>query len=324
MTHLLPDDRATDLLDHPFDQYQRYQDIRLAVDTVRVQLQHAALRVLDVGGTPLSQRFLPADQVTTANLELGSGVQLQTDGSRLALSDASFDVVITVDTLEHVPADRRAAFLTELRRVASCYVILTGPFANGYNETAERLLNDYLVNVAGVHHRFLTEHLQNGLPDTEETRHALGPDPQTLIIPSGYIHHWLPFMLIKHELQRVAGGQAITDDLDRFYNHQAYWRDHQLPSYRQLVIAAKADQPAVLHAIQTAFETQDTAQAPDLNGVFAVWQALRWNQVLRDRAAETQQLQVENQRLTQLVRAYENGRFIRLVAALKRMIGVRR
>jgi hypothetical protein len=338
MTHLLPDGRDADLLDHPFDQYQRYQDIRLVVDIMRAQEHRSVLRILDVGGTSLSQRFLPADQVTTANLTRDESLQVQTDGSRLALADASFDVVITVDTLEHVPAPRRAAFLAELRRVARGYIVLTGPFANGYNETAERLLSDYLTNVAGVHHRYLNEHLQNGLPDTAETRHALGPDHQTLTIPSGYIQHWLPLMIIKHELQRVAGGQAITDDLDRFYNHQAYWRDHQLPSYRQLIVAAKSDRPAVLDAIQAAFETQTTAQSPDLNGVFAMWQALRWNQVLRDQAADSQQLhahaaqqtaeltrlQAENQRLSQLVRAYENGRFIRWVAALKRALGVRR
>jgi predicted enzyme involved in methoxymalonyl-ACP biosynthesis len=142
-------------------------------------------------------------------------------------------------------------------------------------------------------------------------------------------------MIIKHELQRVAGGQAITDDLDRFYNHQAYWRDHQLPSYRQVVVAAKADRPAVLHAIQIAFETQDAAQSPDLNGVFAMWQALRWNQILNDHAAESKQLQAhaaaeitrlqaENQRLVKLVQGYESGRLIRFIAALKLAVAARR
>jgi len=332
---LQPDSRATGMFEYPFDQYQRYQDIRQIVDVIRAATGRERLTILDVGGTDLAERFLPDDVVTRANLERSPGVQMQMDGTRLALRDGSVDVVITVDTLEHIPAPRRAAFLAELSRVASDYVIVTGPFENPYSPTADRLLDAYFVTIAGIVHRFLSEHLEYGLPDPDATRRALGPDARTLMIPSGYLHHWLPFMIIKYELQRMHGGHAIAVDLDRFYNYQAYWSDHRAPSYRQVIVAAASDQPGVLDAIRSTFEQHRDDAAPDLNGVLAMWHALRWNQTIGGyteelqrlhaamarQSAELARLQHEVEQTRALVRGYERGRFIRLMAALRRLIG---
>ncbi|MEM3871423.1 MAG: class I SAM-dependent methyltransferase [Nitrososphaeria archaeon] len=40
------------------------------------------------------------------------------DGTRLPFRNKSFDVVISVDTIEHVPKDARIYFCEELKRVA--------------------------------------------------------------------------------------------------------------------------------------------------------------------------------------------------------------
>jgi hypothetical protein len=329
------DSRATDMFEYPFDQYQRYQDVRQVVDVIRAATGRDRLTILDVGGTDLAERFLPDDVVTRANLERSPGVQLQTDGTRLALRDGSVDVVITVDTLEHIPEPRRSAFLAELSRVAGEYVIVTGPFANAYSPTADHLLNAYFVSIAGIVHRFLSEHLEHGLPDPEATCRALGANDRTIMMPSGYLHHWLPFMIIKYELQRMHGGHEISVDLDRFYNHQAYWSDHRAPSYRQLIVSAKHDQPDVLSAIRSQFSQEHAAEAPDLNGVLAMWHALRWKATISAytdeiqrlhahiarQSAELAQLQREHEQARALVHGYERGRFIRLMAALKRFAG---
>ncbi len=350
MNNTLADGRVVDLLDTPFDQYQRYNDIRLVIDTLRTHLYQRPLKILDVGGTPLSKRFLPNDVVSAVNLELGPGTQLQCDGSRLPYRNGSFDAVITVDTLEHVPAERRADFVAELLRVASGHLIITGPFANGYNETAEKLLNDYLLNVLGLHHRFLNEHLMYGLPDLQACQSWIAQSAESLAIPSGYVQHWLPLMIIKHDLQRVAGGQDISDEIDRYYNYAAYWSDHRLPSYRQVIVAAKAPYTASLSKIQKAFPPVDPNTAPDLNGVVAMWQALQWPPILQNHARQIaalqterdrlqnqieqdsglkaeldkvrldcEQLRIENQRLSALVTAYQSGRFMRFMAGLKQL-----
>ena len=53
------------------------------------------------------------------------------DGTRLPFRDGSFHTVISMDTLEHLPASRREAFLAELLRVAATRVIMGSPTSTG-------------------------------------------------------------------------------------------------------------------------------------------------------------------------------------------------
>lgn len=306
--------KTAQLLSHPFDQYQRYQDVRGVIEAIQSQTQNNALTILDVGGSPLALKFLSNYPVVTANIEVEAGVKLQADGARLPFADKSFDIVITVDTLEHVPAAQREAFINELLRVTGAYTILTGPFANGYNEMAETTLNDFLTEVVGLQHRFLLEHLQNGLPHLEECLHWISKISQNyLVIPSGYTHNWLPLMLIKHYLGRLADGHKLSTELDRLYNYKCYWSDHKLPSYRQVVVVAKNDRLDVLAKIKDAFEPPQEIPMPDLNGVIAMAQALSWVQFLEEQDKEIKRLQ-------RLVSGYESGRFIRLMAKIQQLI----
>jgi len=142
------------LLRYSFDQYQRYRDIRETVDVIQAGQAETPIKILDVGGSPTAWKFLPGYQVVTANLDAVEPINLQSDGTRLPFGDGSFDVVITVDTLEHLPEDRRQAFVNELLRVAGGYVVITGPFANGYNEFMEATLDEFLVKAFGINHRF--------------------------------------------------------------------------------------------------------------------------------------------------------------------------
>ena len=168
MNDVLPDGRSLDLLDHPFDQYQRYEDVSQVVEAMRAQATCAEFRILDVGGIRLSQRFLARDRVTPINLEATPGAKLLGSGARLPFADRSYDLVITVDTLEHVPRPQRSAFLTELLRVAIRGIVVTGPFSSGLNEAAEKILLEYITQVLGQQHRFLSEHAEHGLPDLDE------------------------------------------------------------------------------------------------------------------------------------------------------------
>ncbi|MDE0916614.1 MAG: class I SAM-dependent methyltransferase, partial [Planctomycetota bacterium] len=121
---------TADLLELPFDQYQRY---RLVADILNeVRPKGRTLSILDVGGrTALLRQFLPSDDVTAVDLEMSDepGLVLG-DGSRLPFQDGSFDVVAGFDTLEHVPPARRTAFVDECARVASRWVVLIGPYAS--------------------------------------------------------------------------------------------------------------------------------------------------------------------------------------------------
>jgi hypothetical protein len=63
---------------------------------------------------------------------------LAMDGPPLPFADASFDLVLCQDVLEHVPVDGRRLLLDELRRVTRRFIVLAAPFATPGVRDAER------------------------------------------------------------------------------------------------------------------------------------------------------------------------------------------
>jgi SAM-dependent methyltransferase len=89
--------------------------------------------------------------------------------SALPFESASFDVVLSVEMLEHVPPGEREACLSEMLRVLrpGGRLIVTFPS----DETAARLdawLNESYRRKSGHEHPWATEHLENGVPSSSE------------------------------------------------------------------------------------------------------------------------------------------------------------
>lgn len=72
--------------------------------------------------------YLALLQCLAVNVDRAGDVQY--DGLRLQFRDASFEAVTGLDSLEHVSAAQRQAFVSELSRVASSYVLLAAPFGS--------------------------------------------------------------------------------------------------------------------------------------------------------------------------------------------------
>lgn len=89
--------------------------------------------------------------------------RVQGDARALPFGDASFDVVVAVDVLEHVPAHDRSLVLSELARVAAQRVVVAAPAGTAAEDGDRRLAG--LLRQAPP---WLDEHLQIGLPDPEE------------------------------------------------------------------------------------------------------------------------------------------------------------
>lgn len=93
-------------------------------------------------------------------------------GTALPFASRSFETVVSVDVLEHLPASERPRFIEELVRVASRRVVLVFP------EGARAAAQDWsLADRYRQLHRHLdqslTEHLQYGLPDAEPVRQVI-------------------------------------------------------------------------------------------------------------------------------------------------------
>jgi SAM-dependent methyltransferase len=139
----------------PFDTAERH--------CVAATLLGSPRNALDVGGRPGElARFLPSTGVTTANVDPPADVLFT--GSELPFPEDSFEVVSSLDVLEHLERPQRQAHIAELVRVARERVVVCCPLGTPAHVEAEREL------AARYEHRFIKEHLEKGLPEEEELR----------------------------------------------------------------------------------------------------------------------------------------------------------
>lgn len=88
------------------------------------------------------------------------------DGGRLPWRDASFDTVLCLDVLEHVPRSGRPQLIAELARVAARQVLVACPSSRA--QPADDLLRERLTSGGAAMPSWLQEHYECGLPTPAE------------------------------------------------------------------------------------------------------------------------------------------------------------
>lgn len=238
-----------DVLTLPFDQYGRYTIVRDAIAAMRPAVG-AKLRILDIGGHFRTRRgidvlpaqlFLPDDVVTVVDrIDLNLPGYVRGDGRGLAFPDASFDVVISCDTLEHIPSADRASFWDELLRVARAGVLLIAPDGTPRTVAAERLLLSFIRAELGHGQPQLEEHAAFGLPTRAQNVALLAARGVRFAErPSGDIDTWLAMMLVRHTPD-LGGDVNFIEQLDAYYNAELAVADRCDPAYRRLYLVEKA------------------------------------------------------------------------------------
>jgi len=224
----------------PFDQYQRYRIIKDAIEAVRDGRE--PLKILDVGGSPgLVLDFLPEDDIYILD-EVNSprGRFIRGDGTALPFRDEAFDIVISVDVLEHIAPHLRKAFIEELKRVAKNYVFIAAPFRTEAVEEAERILYDVIKSASGEEHAFLKEHIEYGLPERQTVLEELGDKGwQAIDVPNGALKRWLPMMALSIYVTGDKFLNELAERINGFYNSSYYAQDNMEPSYRYLLASAR-------------------------------------------------------------------------------------
>jgi SAM-dependent methyltransferase len=251
------DQQPADLLDLPFDQYQRY---RIAGDILAILTRHRVLAdaptILDVGGYPgLLPRFIAMPGARTVVMDvvpdttsahhygytyvIGSGMELP-------FPDGAFDCVVSLDTLEHVPAAARPVLLAEMRRVSRAAALFIGPIHREETALAEELLFDYIQWLLKAKQEQLAEHRGYGLPDFAAAQQGFyDAGWATFTMEAGNLWNWLFMMVAKHYLISFRDEQAAEFErrLDHFYNLAFSPTDRQEPAYRGVLLATRAPQP---------------------------------------------------------------------------------
>jgi hypothetical protein len=260
----------------PFDQFGRYHMLREAVDACRAPLGLQRLRILDVGGfyddhgtptLPLNQ-FLPYDDLTVLDVvDCDLPGYVKGDGTALHFDDASFDLVVSADTLEHIPRPQREQFWCELLRVARHGVILLAPFDTSGVAAAEDVLFEYIKVELHAEHQQLKEHREYGLPELDRWLAFLEKkNVDTRAYPTGYLHAWLGMMLLKHLLLRTDRRNTAQQLVDSYYNRYFFATERRNPAYRHLIVAEKTG--GVLDTVDQAIVP---TIMPDMDDSSAGW-----------------------------------------------------
>jgi O-antigen biosynthesis protein len=111
---------------------------------------------------------------------------LKGDATALPFEDEAFDFVVSVDVYEHIQAEARDRYLSELRRTARRGALLAVPFDSEVVRDAERLANEFHRAVHLEENVWLREHAENGLPSLEDAKRFFeGHDDAVSVLPNG-------------------------------------------------------------------------------------------------------------------------------------------
>ncbi|MFH0892311.1 MAG: class I SAM-dependent methyltransferase [Candidatus Falkowbacteria bacterium] len=91
---------------------------------------------------------------------------LEYAGSGFPFPNDSFDLVLSVDSLEHVPADQRPKMISEMIRAAGKAVVVVAPCGPSA-AASDRELARYFKSIHGKSDKFFDDHIYNGLPEKD-------------------------------------------------------------------------------------------------------------------------------------------------------------
>ena len=115
----------------------------------------------------LKQKVIGVDIAFDDNPSLGLLEEKLYNGSKLEYLDNSFDFVISVDTLEHIPRDGRGEIIAEMLRIAKKYIIFAFPCSERSQFYEKKLEISYMQRGLPIP-KYLIEHKKCGLPDENE------------------------------------------------------------------------------------------------------------------------------------------------------------
>lgn len=169
------------------DVWQRYSHVAKAILGLSDGQSGKRLSVLDVGGgSGEIAHFLVPTEYDCCILDMSchhlntwkdSRVSyIQGSGTSLPFRDSTFDVVVSVDTLEHISGAQKATFISELKRVARRQVVVHAPakstdgvfVADEYDQN----LDWWMQRVYHFGDTNTSEHLLSGVPSVEDLQRA--------------------------------------------------------------------------------------------------------------------------------------------------------
>lgn len=248
-------------IEAPFDQYQRYA---ITAAIARAMAGAAAPFVLDVGGHHLDfwfrprrpiAEFLPdAPSVTVDLARSRLAGYACARGDALPFADGRFDLVCSVDVLEHVPPAARPTVLAQVRRVSRRAAIVAAPFHHPAIARAETIVSGFIRDACGYEQGQLLEHRTHGWPDLDGTAASFeSAGWHVRVFGYGSLWTWVLMMVDKHALQAVAGSKRAQIAIDRAFNEARFTADREPPCYRHFVVATASPADPLLAFVERTY-----------------------------------------------------------------------
>ena len=234
-----------------FDIFQRYAAVAELIVRALGESRAEPARVLDIGSgdTDFLSRFLPPDRFDIYYLDQGMSPAraadphfLQGDACALPFPDGAFEIVCSVDLMEHLPPEARVKAAEEMKRVATGPIVVACPTADDAVEHYEALTNAAYRAAFGKDNKWLLEHLGLPLPTIAELVQMLGAARRRRYVrPNGYLPRWCEMIRFNLFLREVPQLRDFAQQVNRFYNDHLYPSDAREPCYRRVLLFCDQD-----------------------------------------------------------------------------------
>lgn len=129
-------------------------------------------KILEVGSgslgiTPYLKRKIDGLDIDFSGPQSPLINKINGDAASLPFRQNSYDVALSVDTIEHLSPDFREKSVYELLRVAKKLAVIVVPVGE-LSQIQDKSLDELWQKVFGIKNQFLKEHVTNGLPTVDE------------------------------------------------------------------------------------------------------------------------------------------------------------
>lgn len=130
----------------------------------------AGIKILDVGSGEFGLATYIGDgyEITGTDIDFGEERQrgfriVKASAEKLPFREGEFDVVVSVDMMEHLPQSIREKAVFEMVRVAKSKIYISCPRGR-FSKMIDRLLSKYYIFTHKTELEYLNEHEKHGLP----------------------------------------------------------------------------------------------------------------------------------------------------------------